>query len=135
MANINAWYDQLESKIFNKVADYIDSESGEDVFCTTDEVNVLDTDFPCVWIHELEYVERGQDLKNVTLNGVLYTMQIDVYALDKSEAKKLMRFAVAKMKALKFNVPAMPITMQISADVYHTVARFRRVIGGLDTIK
>lgn len=132
--NTNEWYDLLESKIYNKVAKRITKENGSDVFCTTDEVNIADTEFPTVWVHELEYPERGMDLTNTSINAVLYNMQIDVYSKDKAESKKIMRFAVSEMKELCFNVISMPLTMQIGADLYHTVARFRRMIGGGDKI-
>ena len=134
MAKFNTWYDLLESKIFSKVANYIEAENEAEVFCTTDEVNVTETEFPAVWIHELEPVEQGQDLTNETVNAVLYSMQIDVYAHDKNEAKKLMRFALAEMKALRFNVTTVPLTIQLGADVYHTVSRFRRVIAGINEV-
>lgn len=134
MANPNEWYDLLESKIYTKVSKGIEREVEGDVFCTTDEVNVADTEFPCVYIHELEGLERWQDLTNTTINGVLYSMQIDVFATSKAEAKRIMRFAVGEMKALMFNITSMPLTVQENADIFHTVARFRRVFGNGDKI-
>ncbi len=134
MANQTDWYDQLETTFYNKVARYIEKENGEAVFCTTDEVNVSETEFPTVWIHELDGIERGQDLTNQTINAVMYAMQIDVYAKTKAEAKKLMRYAVAEMKTLLFNVSAMPRVFQDNPDIFHAVGRFRRMIGGGDKI-
>ena len=134
MANQTDWYDLLESKIYNKVAKRIEKENGSEVFCTTDEVNVSETEFPTVWVHELEGIERGMDLTNQTINALLYNMQIDIYAKTKAEAKKLMRYSVTAMKSLMFNITAMPIVLQDSPDVFHTVCRFRRMIGGGDKI-
>ena len=134
MANQTDWYDLLETKIYNKVAKFIEKENGSEVFCTTDGTNVSETEFPTVWIHELEGVERGMDLTNVTLNAVLYSIQIDVFAKTKAEAKKLMRFAMAEMKALMFNTTSMPLILQDGPDVFHSVARFRRLFGGGDKI-
>ena len=134
MANQSDWYDLLETKIYNKVAKFIAKENGSEVFCTTDEVNVSETEFPTVWIHELEGLERGMDLTNMTLNAVLYSVQIDVFSKTKSEAQRLMRYATASMKTMMFNITSLPLTFQDSPDVYHSVARFRRVIGGGDAI-
>ncbi len=134
MANLIDWYDQIETTVYNKVAKYIEKENGEPVFCTVDEVNVSETEFPTVWIHELEGVERGQDLTNITINAVLYNMQIDIFAKTRAEAKKLMRYAVAEMKALEFNITAMPLVLQNNPDIFHAIARFRRHYGGGDKI-
>lgn len=130
----NTWYDLLESKVYNKVSKRIRTEIGTEVFCTTDEINVSEAEFPAVWIHELEYFERGMDLTNISINAVLYSMQIDVFAATKAESRKIMKYAVAAMKDLNFNITTMPISMQMGADLYHTVARFRRMIGAGDKI-
>ena len=60
MADQNEWYTLIESKIFSKVSRGIEREYGSSVFCTTDEAAVTESEFPCVYIHELE----GDDKRN-----------------------------------------------------------------------
>lgn len=134
MANSNDWYSLIESKIFSKVSRGIEREYGSEIFCTTDEASVSGAEFPCVYIHELEGIERGMDLTNTTINAVMYSMQIDVFATSKAESKKILKFATNEMKALMFNITSMPLIMQDSVDVYHSVARFRRMYGAGDKI-
>lgn len=89
--------------------------------------------FPFVNIHLLPAVEVAQDTENDTINGGLFTFQIDVYDnLSQNRAKKVMGEIVRIMKSMRFNIVAMPEFE--SNDTHRCTARFRRTIGSEDAL-
>lgn len=128
------WYSYIEGSIFSKVQAYINEKNGSTVYCTSDSKNVAGTKFPCVYIHELQGIDRTNTLRNNAVGAVLYSVQIDIYAKTKATAKKLMRYAVAEMKDLRFSVSQMPVDLMDGTDIHHTVARFRRLFADGDNL-
>lgn len=127
------WFSQIESRIFTLVTTRMKRNLPNfKLRCTTDGQSNGPSYFPTVYIHELQPIEAGQDLTNRTVNALIYTMQIEVFAKSKSDAKTIMSEAVLQMKALSFDVSAFPVEMS-DGNVVQSVARFRRVIGGGDT--
>ena len=127
------WYSYLESTIYNKVSKGVKAVYGASLNTTTVGVDPTDAVFPTLYIHELEPVERGQDLDNISVNAVLCTMQAEAYSHSKSDCTKILRLTTSQFKGLRFNVVAMPLAVQESADVWHGVCRFRRLIGNGDS--
>ena len=126
------WYSYLESTIYSRVSKGVTAIYGDGLNTTTDSVDTSDAEFPTLQIHELEPVERGQDLDNVSVNAVLCTIQADVYSHSKADCTKILRLTTSQMKLQRFNVVAMPIAIQESADIWHGVCRFRRLVGSGD---
>lgn len=127
------WYSYIEATIYNKVSKGVKAVYGNTLNTTSESVDPTNAVFPTLYIHELEPVERGQDLDNTTVNAILCTIQADVFTHTKADCTKILRLTTAQMKLLRFNVPAMPIAIQESADVWHGVVRFRRIIGNGDS--
>lgn len=127
-----AWFANIEPYIFTVFQKRM-RDKFPGLSCTTDNEEVDERQFPCVYIHELEQVETGNDLDNVTVNAVISTFQIQVFSKYAAEAKEIMTEATLQMKKLRFNITAMPIyTSENDKSVFLSVARFRRVIGNAD---
>ena len=100
---------------------------------TTDNMEIDERKFPMVHLHELEQVETGNDLTNVTVNAVLSTFQVQVYSKSAAENKEIMTEAALQFKKLAFNIISMPIyTSERDKTVFFSVMRCRRVIGSGD---
>lgn len=127
------WFTQLESRIFTIVTARMKKALPKyKLKCTTDGQSDGPSYFPTVYMHELSPYETGMDLTNQTINALVYTMQIEVFAKDKKDAKAIMSEAVLQMKKLSFDVTTFPVEMS-DGNVVQSVARFRRVIGAGDT--
>lgn len=128
-----AWFSKIESRVFTIFKKRM-REEFPNVFYTTANEKVVESKFPCVYLHELEQLEQGRDLDNVTVNAVLSTIQIQVFTKTAAENKDIMTEAVLQMKKLRFNVAAMPIyTSEGDKTIFLSVARFHRMLGAGDT--
>lgn len=127
------WFTQIESRIFTVVSNRMKKALPNfNLKCTTDGQADGPAYFPTVYFHELQPYEIGKDLTNKTVNALVYTMQIDVYAKNKKDAKTIINEAVMQMKALSFDVTTFPVELS-DGNVVQDTARFRRIIGGGDT--
>lgn len=135
----STWIMQLSSIVFTRVK----TEFSEKIktklkmtnnnFSTTDSQNKKAV-FPFVYINLLPAVEQGMDLEGIDINGGLFTFQIDVYDNQtQARAREVMGEVVRIMKAMRFEITAMP-SFESSDDTERITARFRRLIGALDTI-
>ncbi len=124
------WYSYLESRVLSKVKKNI---SYECTF-TTEQMSVTNTSFPCVYLHELENPELGSTIDGQSVNGVLCSIQVDVFATTKSEAKQISRLVTEQMKAMRFRAVGLPYYAMDDTDVHHGVMRYRRVIGADDSL-
>ena len=129
-----AWFAKIESRLFTIIKKRMkNSVKFRDVFFTTENENVMPSNFPALYFHELEQFEQGRDLDNVDVNAVLSTIQIQVFSKTAAENKEIMTAAVLQMKRLRYNVIAMPIyTWTKDRTVRLSSARFQRMIGGGD---
>lgn len=130
------WFSEIESKVFSTVSYRLKRElrgklSGT-LKCTTDGASDSAPYFPTWYLHELEPMETGQDLTNDFVNALIETIEVQVYTKSKSECELIMDETVVQMKALHFDVTAMPIVMS-NTNVFTGKARFRRVVGGGDS--
>lgn len=101
-------------------------------FSTTDSSNTKAV-FPFVYVHLLPAVEEGQTLDGTSVNGGLFTFQIDVYDnQSQSRARQVMGEIVRIMKSMRFSIVAMPEFE--SGDTHRCTARFRRIIGSGDVL-
>lgn len=129
------WFSQLESRIFTLVSYRVKkalSTKYPKIKYTAEGQSDSSPHFPTWYMHEIQNVETGQDLENSEINAVMQSIEIIVYAKDKKEAKEIMTESVVQMKALRYNVVAMPI-ITTDGNVYSNIARFRRIIGAGDS--
>lgn len=131
------WFSKIEGKVITQVQ-YMLQSRAEAPYPTlkVTSVNQASTPavFPTMYIHELEPVERGQDLDNVTLNAVLHTMEIQVWT-DKgqSECRGILAATINEMKRLRYNIVMFP-TIKTDSGISWGVIRARRVVGANDIL-
>lgn len=101
---------------------------------STSQVSESPPEFPYITIIELPGQERGQDLEGSTINGALFTFQVDVYDnVGDSRPKNCMAEITRIMKSMRFQVNAMP-SFDSKPQEYRMTARFSRVIGYNDNL-
>lgn len=89
--------------------------------------------FPFVYVHMLPGIETAMDLERTTINGGLFTFQIEVYDNQSaSRARHVMSEIVSAMKKMSFEITSMPEMSK--TDVHRCVARFRRNISKNDVL-
>lgn len=132
------WFSRLESVIFDlikkKSMPYLKKYS--DINFVSEPMSETPAKFPCVEITELPGIERGRTFDETTVNGILETIQVNVYSeKSKSIANDVMSEIVYQMKQapLSFEVTAMP-THAKNGNIHRYSARFRRLVMGGDTL-
>lgn len=134
---MSEWIMQLPSIVFTRIKTQFPEKIKEQYGMTSEnfssESNTNeDAIFPFVYVKLLPAVEQGADLDGTSINGGLFTFQIDVYDNEsQSRAKNVMAEIVAIMKSLRFQIVAMPEFEK--TETYRSTARFRRIFGALDT--
>lgn len=102
-------------------------------FSTTDSQNKKAV-FPFVYVNLLPASETGNDLEGDTINGGIFTFQIDVYDnKTQARAREVMTEVVRIMKSMRFLVNQMP-SFDDTEDVKRMTTRFQRIIGSGDIL-
>lgn len=136
----NEWADDIPLIIYSRLTNGF-SQKIKDNYKMTNLNNFSDegtsdapSKFPFVQFNALAPVETGQDLEGTSINGALFTFQIDVYDnSSKQKARTIMTEVVRLMKSMRFDVVAMPMFTK-SDNVHRGTARFRRTIGANDIL-
>lgn len=90
--------------------------------------------FPFVYVNGLPATEVGQDLEATSINGGLFTFQVDVYDnASQQTARAVMGEIVRIMKKMRFDIVAMP-SFENTGGTHRCTTRFRRVIGAGDVL-
>ena len=99
---------------------------------STSQVSETPPIFPYITIIELPGQERGQDLEGTSVNGGLFTFQVDTFSnKNESEAKNCMGEVFRVMKTMRFQSNSMP-SPDSKPQEYRMTARFSRIIGAGD---
>lgn len=137
MANANDWATDLESTVtaLVKAKSLPQLQKKYSKIRITDEgENSGSAVFPTVYIHLLSPTEQGQTLDGQTINALLATFQVDVTTnTSKSDCRKVMATVMNVFKKMRFQGKSLPET-SINNKIYHSVARFSRVIGANDRL-
>jgi len=132
------WFANLESKIFTIMKTRIVKNlKGKypDIFCTSSNKTDADPVFPTVYIHELPGVEMGMDIENSGINAVLENLQVDVTTNQSmKDCTYVMAEVITQLKALHFNINALPTYLIENENVYRGIVRARRLIGSDDKL-
>ena len=125
------WYIMIPLMVFTKLKQNF-SQTIKDTYKMTDKnfstVGSSDTPavFPFVYIQQLDPMETGEDLEGTTINGGLFTFQIDVTDNKKQEnAKEVMTEVMRIMKAMGFKCKSLPFFDSSAKGVFRMTARFR----------
>lgn len=132
----NSWCFDIESLIFTKVKaegnKLLKTKFPKIIFTNTD-VNKGTPIYPCVYIHQINSSETGNDIEGHTINAIDMTMQIDVVTdTTQSDCRHISSVIGVIFKSLGFQVRSFPFTENGSA-YYRYVMRVQRVIGHGDT--
>lgn len=101
---------------------------------STSQVSETPPIFPYITVIELPGAERGQDLEGTSINGGLFSFQVDVFDnSSETRAKKCMEEVVRIMKSMRFQIPTMA-SFDSKPQEYRMVTRFSRVIGAGDRL-
>lgn len=129
------WFTQLESKVFSQIEYMLKSRADApfpDLKCTTVSQTAMPAHFPTMYIHELEPVERGQDLNNTTVNAVLHTVEIQVWTnKGQSNCKGILAKAIHELKRLRYNIIMFP-KVSTNNGISWGAIRARRMVGAGD---
>ena len=126
-------YTEILDRVFTQVS-YMLKKKYPKLNCTTKGENIGDSQFPTLYMRELQPLEVGNDLENTTINAVQCTIEIQAYVKNNETlCKQIMSEAVSEMKRFRFSVVAMPL-VDTDGDVSNGVARFRRIVGSGDTL-
>jgi hypothetical protein len=131
------WVMLIPLKVFTKIKQEFAQEI-KDTYSMTDENFSMEYKakiavFPFVFVNALPGSERGQDLSGTSINGGLFSFQIDVYdSQSQTRARKVMTEVVRIMKSMGFESNSMPSFEQTQDNTVRMVTRFRRVIGAGD---
>lgn len=99
---------------------------------STSQVSETPPIFPYITVIELPGDERGQDLEGSSINGGLFTFQIDVFDnSSESRVKGCMAEVVRIMKTMRFGMKPMP-SFDSKPQEYRMTARCSRIIGAGD---
>ena len=127
------WFSKIFNLVYTKVKNQMIANLNCNLNFTSGGVNDTPSKFPTVYIAELPGVEIGRDINNQDINAIEENIRIFVYSnKGQTECKKIMMEAVLQMKALRFNITAMPLFSQ-NGNIVNGVATFNRVVGRGDT--
>ena len=133
------WIDKIQTQVLSRLK--YDEEMQKlqkkypDFTLVTLPVSSTDPTFPTLLLQQLETPEVGQDLDNVTVNGINAGFQIDVTDNtrdNRARVEEIISAAYAVMKSMRFNVGRMPD--QDTQDEKRSTLRATRIIGSGDTL-
>lgn len=85
--------------------------------------------FPFVYVKALSASEQGRDLQGTSINGALFTFQIEVIDNKKQQnAREIMGEIVRIMKEMGFENNSMPFFEDTNDNTHRMVARFRKMM-------
>lgn len=127
------WYIMIPLMVFTKLKQNF-SQKIKDKYSMTDKnfstVGSSDTPavFPFVYFNSLPASEQGRDLEGISVNGALFSFQIDVYSnKTQSETRNVMKEVTRVMKSMGFEINPTP-SFESTKEVHRMTARFRRSI-------
>lgn len=89
----------------------------------------LDAVFPFVYVKSLTASEQGRDLQGTSINGALFTFQIEVIDNKKQQnAREVMGEIIRIMKEMGFENNSMPFFEDTNDNTHRIVARFRKMM-------
>lgn len=89
--------------------------------------------FPFVYFQGLPPSELGRDFNGTSINGALFTFQVDVTdSQTEQRVRKVMTEVLRIMKNMGFEVIAIPSFESTQDNTHRMTARFRRIIGAND---
>ena len=131
------WYSKIESTVISQV-EYMLKDRADAPYpnlnITSKNQETKPASLPTMYIHELDPVERGQDLDNVTVNAIMHTMEVQVWTNEsQSSCKAILTAAITELKRMRYNIIMFP-TVKTNDGLAWGVFRARRMIGAGDKL-
>lgn len=131
------WTSELGARIFTIVKTSLIDKGIMERYPTLQFVSpdkqYIPSEFPTVWIREIQSIEMGNDIDNTTINAVSENIQVDVISRERQISRKIMSEVVVEFKKLRFNVNTLPLSREDELKAYCS-ARFNRTIGYNDAL-
>lgn len=131
------WYSKIESTVISQVKYMLKDRADApypNLNITSKNQETKPASLPTMYIHELEPVERGQDLDNISVNAIMHTMEIQVWTNEsQNECKSILTAVITEMKRMRYNIIMLP-TVQTNDGLAWGVFRARRMVGAGDTL-
>lgn len=134
------WIMRIPSTVFTRIKNEFSSTLKTKYKMTSSNFSTVGSSdtpavFPFVCIQTLEPTETGEDLEGTSINGGLFTFQVDVYDnVSQTNAKSVMTEVLRIMKSMGFQCKPIPTFNYSSKDVHRMTARFRRSIDENDIL-
>lgn len=132
------WSNDLLSIIFTRVKVLATAKLKDkypNIYFTTSTRAQTNPKFPTVVMQKLQSTETGRDLEGRSVNGINFSVQVDV--IDNSSQNTANTVADVVMKCMKdmmFEVVGDPMTDESELTTYRNVARYRRKIDYNDVL-
>lgn len=137
MAVSKPWWALLESRLFTKFKTKLNnalSNKFPNLYCTSSPMTKAASQFPTAYFRMVDWIEAGNDLENTEVSAILATLQVDVIAnTSLNDCKEVVNETISIMKSMSFSIIAMP-TFTANNNLYTGIVRFRRYIGGGETV-
>lgn len=131
------WVSDIESAVFSRIKARgrpLKEKYPTIFFTAEEETDETVPTFPTVYVQELSGTGQGEDLDGSKTNALLSSFQINVYHNGtKSDVRYIMNNCGDTLESMRFRIINSP-TYTVSNGVWKGVARFRRTIGGNDTL-
>lgn len=135
-----AWVEERESDIYTLVKARAIRSLTTDFpnikFTTNEGTGANSTQYPTVYIHSIEGIEKGQDIENDNVNAFQFHFEIEVTCSKeqgRESTKKVVGEVLDQFKRLRFTASK---AVYISGNSIDTgIARVHRTIGQLDNIQ
>ena len=106
-----------------------------DIFFSTAQSLPKEPQFPTILVKRMQGSEQGQTLEGTELNAILSTFQIEVFDnISEKHAQEVADVVCEIMKSMRYEMIGEPFPDNSDDEVYRNVARYRRIVGGLDTL-
>lgn len=130
VAMASGWEMDVHSSIYNRILNPMRVKFPSAKVVMYEEADTP-SQFPFIFVNMLAPSEQARDLQGNSVNGGLFTFQIDVYSTNAEEAKKIMREISSIMKSMSFEIISMP-SFDRQDGLRRCTARFRRLICAKD---
>ena len=134
------WVSDAQKKVYSKAKAIITATlktKYPDIYITGNDETPKEPSFPTVYIHSLQPVERGHDIENIGINGILLTIEVEVTATKAqgmTVAEEVAYVALEAFKSMNFNVSLLPYFDNDGSGTKRMIARYSRIIGYNDIL-
>lgn len=135
---MSEWVMLVPLKVFTKIKTEFSADLKQNFNMTDENFSTVGNSdkpavFPFVYFQTLPASEVGQDLVGTSINGALFSFQIDVFSnKTQTEARKVMTEIVKIMKNMGFEANSIPSFESTKDNTHRMVSRFKRTIGAND---